>query len=109
MIRRKLLIATALIASVVITACSDITAPKKLVPGGLPVATKLASQLGPALSVGSATAASAEASRTCPSPGTGLPGSVNMLADPTMFTIPGARISAQGSAGMYLSVAVSGC
>jgi hypothetical protein len=42
MIRRKLLIATALIASVVITACSDITAPKKLVPGGLAAAAIVA-------------------------------------------------------------------
>src|SRR5213083_2536081 len=35
MIRRKFLIATAIIASVVITACSEVTAPQKLVPGGL--------------------------------------------------------------------------
>jgi hypothetical protein len=28
MIRRKLLVATAIIASVVLTACSDVTAPK---------------------------------------------------------------------------------
>ena len=33
MIHRKLLIATAIIASVVITACSDSTAPKRVVPG----------------------------------------------------------------------------
>jgi hypothetical protein len=32
MIRRKLLIATAIIASVVITACSDMTAPKNDCP-----------------------------------------------------------------------------
>jgi hypothetical protein len=51
MIRRKLLIATAIIASVVVTACSDMTAPKKLVPGGLPAATILASQSGPAILV----------------------------------------------------------
>jgi hypothetical protein len=42
MIHRKLLIATAIIASVGITACSDMTAPKKLVPGGLPAAAILA-------------------------------------------------------------------
>ena len=42
MIRRKLLIATAIIASVVITACSDMTAPKKLVAEGLPAAAMLA-------------------------------------------------------------------
>ncbi len=33
MIRRKLLIATAIIGSVSITACSDTAAPKKVVPG----------------------------------------------------------------------------
>ena len=33
MIRRKLLIATAIIASFVTTSCSDTTAPKKVVPG----------------------------------------------------------------------------
>src|SRR3989442_13814220 len=33
MIRRKLLIASAIIGSVSITACSDTTAPKKVVPG----------------------------------------------------------------------------
>jgi hypothetical protein len=42
MIRRKLLIATAIIASVVITACSDMTAPKQLVPGGLAAAAIVA-------------------------------------------------------------------
>jgi hypothetical protein len=100
MIRRKLLIATAIIAAVVITACSDITAPKKLVPGGLPVATKLASQSGPALLVA---AGSAEASRPCEA------GALNMLHDPTMFTIPMAQDAAQGNAGMFHAVAVSGC
>ena len=42
MIRHKLLIATAIIASVGITACSDLTAPKKLVPGGLAAAAIVA-------------------------------------------------------------------
>jgi hypothetical protein len=32
MIRRKLLVATAIIASVVLTACSDMTAPKDACP-----------------------------------------------------------------------------
>ena len=41
MIRRKLLIATALLGSVVITACSEVTAPQKLVPGGLTAAAIL--------------------------------------------------------------------
>jgi hypothetical protein len=47
MIRRKLLVAIALIASVVITACSDMTAAKKLVPGRLPAAAILAPHPGP--------------------------------------------------------------
>jgi hypothetical protein len=42
MIRRKLYIATAIIASVAITACSDMTAPKKVAPSGLPGAATLA-------------------------------------------------------------------
>ena len=37
MIRRKLLMATVIIASAVLTACSDTTAPKND-PGGLPAA-----------------------------------------------------------------------
>lgn len=43
MIRRKLHIATAIIASAVITACSDMTAPKNLVAAGSPPTTILAS------------------------------------------------------------------
>src|SRR5438309_57228 len=48
MIHGKLLMASAIIASVVLTACSDMTAPKKDVPGGLPAAATLAPQSGPA-------------------------------------------------------------
>jgi len=96
MIRRKLLIATAIIASVVITACSDMTAPKND-PGVLPAAAILV----PAFS--------GQASRPCPAPGTGLPGALNMLHDATMGTIPMARDAAQGNAGMARSVDVSGC
>ena len=43
MIRRKLYIATAIIASVAITACSDTTAPKSLVSAGSPSAAIVAS------------------------------------------------------------------
>jgi hypothetical protein len=92
MIRRKLLIATAIIGSVVITACSNMTAPTEMQPSG------------PA-----GRASFAEASRTCPAPGTGLPGALNMLNDPSMFTIPMARDAAQGNAGMFHAVDVSGC
>jgi hypothetical protein len=97
MIRRKLLIATAIIASVVITACSDMTAPQTLVPGGLPAAAQLVP------------AGSAEASRPCAAPGTGLVGALNMLRDATMFTIPMTHDADQGNAGMFHAVDVSGC
>ena len=56
------------------------------------------------------TAHPAQASgRTCPAPGTGLPGALNMLHDPTMATIPMARDAAQGNAGMFNAVDKSGC
>jgi hypothetical protein len=44
-----------------------------------------------------------------PAPGTGLTGACNMLLDPTMSAIPMTHDSAQGNAGMFLAVAVSGC
>lgn len=44
-----------------------------------------------------------------PAPGTGLTGACNMLHDPTMLTTPMTVDSAQGNAGMFLAVAVSGC
>jgi hypothetical protein len=100
MIRRKLLIAAAIIASVVITACSDMTAPKPLVPGVLPASAILAPQSAPALLVA---AGSAEASTACEA------GALNMLHDPTMFTIPMTRDAPQGNTGMFHAVAVSGC
>ena len=50
---------------------------------------------------------SAEAS--CPAPGTGLPGALNMVHDATMLTIPMTHDAAQGNAGMFHAVAVSGC
>ena len=43
MMRRKLYIATAITASVAMTACSDMTAPKTLVAGGSPPTVTLAS------------------------------------------------------------------
>ncbi len=42
-------------------------------------------------------------------PGTGLVGACNMLLDTTMATIPMARDAAQGNAGMFHAVDVSGC
>ncbi len=42
-------------------------------------------------------------------PGTGLVGACNMLLDKTMVTIPMARDAAQGNAGMFHAVDVSGC
>jgi hypothetical protein len=95
MIRRKLLIAIAIIASVVITACSDVTAPKTLVPAGSPTAAVLAPPSGPALLVAAGSACEA--------------GALNMLHDPTMATTPMTRDAAQGNAGMSRAVHVSGC
>jgi len=46
MIRRKLLIAIGTVALVIVTACSDMTAPKRVVPGSLPAAAILAPQRG---------------------------------------------------------------
>lgn len=53
MINSKLLMATAIVASIVTTACSDMTAPKKLVPGGLPAVAILAPHGGPVTLVAS--------------------------------------------------------
>jgi hypothetical protein len=89
MTRRNLLVASAMIASAAITACSDMTAPAEMQPSGL--------------------ASFAVDSRQCPAPGTGLAGASNMLLDPTMTTIPMVRDAPQGNAGMFHAVAVSGC
>lgn len=51
----------------------------------------------------------AEVGRPCPAPGGGYAGALNMLHDATMFTIPMARDAAQGNAGMFHAVDVSGC
>ncbi len=50
-----------------------------------------------------------QAARQCPAPGTGLAGALNMLHDPTMWTIPMARDAAQGNAGMFNAVSNSAC
>jgi len=42
-------------------------------------------------------------------PGTGVVGACNMLLDATMVSIPMARDAAQGNAGMFHAVDVSGC
>jgi hypothetical protein len=52
-------------------------------------------------------AITAEASPPSPAPCT--QGALNMLHDDTMGAIPMGRDAAQGSAGMYHAVAVSGC
>jgi hypothetical protein len=49
------------------------------------------------------------AAATCPAPGTGLPGALNMIADASMLTVPMARDAAQGNAGMNTAVTNSGC
>jgi hypothetical protein len=89
MIRRKLLMVTAIIASVVITACSDMTGPAGMQSAGR--------------------ASFAEGSRTCPAPGGGLPGALNMIHDATMLAIPMDRDAQQGNDGMSRAVDVSGC
>lgn len=93
MIQRKLLIVTAIIGSVVITACSDMTAPAEKIQH-----PRLAG-----------TVSFAVISTPCPAPGTGSPGALNMLHDPTMFATPMARNAPQGNDGMFHAVAVSGC
>jgi hypothetical protein len=91
MIHRKLLIATAIIASGVITACSDTTAPTEMQSTGLAGRVSFV-----------------EAS-TCPAPGTGLPGALNMVRDLTMLAIPMTHDADQGNAGMATAVGASGC
>jgi hypothetical protein len=44
-----------------------------------------------------------------PAPGTGLTGACNMLLDPTMVTVAMTHDAANGNAGMFRAVAVSGC
>ncbi len=92
MIGPKLLITTAILASGVLTACSDMTGPAE------PETEKFA---GGALF--------AQGSRPCVAPGGGFPGALNMMHDPTMLTIPMVRDAPQGNAGMFHAVAVSAC
>ncbi len=48
----------------------------------------------------------AHAAGVCPSPGTNLPGALNMLHDAGMFTIP---LAPQGDAGMWIAVINTYC
>jgi hypothetical protein len=89
MIHPKLLIATTIIVSGVITACSDTT--------------------GPAETGSTLRASFAEGSRPCVAPGGGFPGALNMVHDPTMLSIPMERDAPQGNAGMSRAVAQSAC
>lgn len=103
-LRRDLLIITAILGSVGLAGCSDVTAPTP-VPG--------APQSDRAISVAGinsrASAVSAEGSRPCAAPGTGLPGALNMLHDRTMFTVAMAHANPRGNEGMFHAVGVSGC
>jgi hypothetical protein len=92
MIGPKLLITTVILASGVLTACSDMTGPAE------PEIEKFA---GGALF--------AQGSRPCVAPGGGYPGALNMLHDPTMASIPMQRDAPQGNAGMERAVAQSAC
>jgi len=49
------------------------------------------------------------AASTCPAPGTGLPGALNMIADATVLTVPMVHDAAQGNTGMNTAVSNSGC
>lgn len=89
MIHHKLFMAVAIIAAAASTACSDMTAPAEMQSAGR--------------------VSFAEGSRPCVAPGGGYSGALNMLHDPTMATIPMARDAAQGNAGMFHAVDVSGC
>jgi hypothetical protein len=89
MIYHRLLMATAIIASGAITACSDMTGPAEMQSAGR--------------------ASFAEGSRPCVAPGGGFAGALNMLHDETMLSIPMDRDAPQGNIGMFRAVAVSGC
>lgn len=56
-----------------------------------------------------AATASPAAAATGASPGTGLTGACNMLRDSTMGSVPMTHDAAQGNAGMFHAVDVSGC
>src|SRR3989454_12410536 len=64
MIRRKLLIASAIIGSVSITACSDTTAPKKVVPG-LAAAEVAVAEGAPSLSESSPRSGALHVTKEC--------------------------------------------
>jgi hypothetical protein len=92
MIYRRLLMATAILTSGVITACSDMIGPTEMQSPGL-----------------AGGASFAEGSRPCVAPGGGFSGAFNMLHDATMFTIPGVRAAEQGVVGMFHAIDVSSC
>jgi hypothetical protein len=92
MIGPKLFIATIILASGILTACSDASGPSD---------TRADRFAGGALF--------AEGSRQCPAPGTDLAGALNMIHDATMLAIPMARDAEQGNIGMARAVAQSAC
>ena len=69
----------------------------------------LAGTVVAALATAMLTGAGSAQAATGPAPGTGLTGACNMLLDPTMATVPMTHDAAQGNAGMYHAVDVSGC
>lgn len=92
-IRTLLVVPSLLGAALFATACSDVTSPTQ------------PTRLTPRQTSFAATSAD----KVCPAPGTGLPGALNMLADPTMTSVPMARDAAQGNTGMFRAVDRSGC
>src|SRR4051794_23349977 len=49
------------------------------------------------------------AAQTCPAPGGGYAGALNMVHDATMLTVPMTQDAPQGNAGMYTAVANTAC
>ena len=56
-----------------------------------------------------AAVSSAPVAASCPAPGGGQAGALNMLHDSTMSTVPMTHDAPQGNAGMSTAVAASAC
>lgn len=90
---RILLVPSLLGAALLAAACADVTSPTQ--------PTRLAAR--------QTSFAAASADKVCPAPGTGLPGALNMLADPTMGSVAMKNDAPQGNTGMFRAVHESGC
>ncbi len=97
MTSRTLLLVTGFSTLVVLGACSDPVGPGNVLAGQHP-SVSLDVQPG-----------SQGPARKCDASDAAAAGALNMLQDPTMWTIPMARDAAQGNDGMFHAVGVSGC